>query len=74
MSEAMEERERYLSNPLRLLRCAVEIGAMSLRAKAAEALIKVDDAIGEVEFERMEITNVETPAATEEELDQLRLF
>lgn len=32
MPEAMSERERYITNPLRLVRCAVELASFALRS------------------------------------------
>ena len=65
--EAMSERERYIHNPLRLLRCGVELGRMGV----ASMLRTVDDAM-DVDFnpvERFYDYEVEAPAATEEELN-----
>lgn len=57
--ESRNDRERYVTNPLRLLRGVVEL-----------VLTKVDDAL-DVDFEPMQRiypTTVEAPVATEEEL------
>lgn len=62
--ESRNERDRYLTNPLRLLRCAVELGMFAVR--------RVDDAIYDWpeynETNYPPIKNVEAPVATEEEL------
>lgn len=65
--ESMNERERYIGNPLRLMRCAIELGGMALTG----LIRKVDDAM-DVDFdpaERIYPTVVEAPVATEEELN-----
>lgn len=65
--ESMNERERYISNPLRLIRCGIELGGMAIRGM----LQKVDDAM-DVDFDpaqRIYPTVVEAPVATEEELN-----
>ena len=65
--ESMNERDRYIGNPLRLLRCGIELGGMAVRGM----LSKVDDAL-DVDFDpaqRIYPTVVEAPVATEEELN-----
>lgn len=61
--ESMDERERYVANPLRLLRCALELGSLVRR---------VDNGLPSAppynEINYPPITNVEAPAATEAEL------
>lgn len=67
--ESMNERERYISNPLRLLRCGIELGAMAI----GSMIRKVDDAM-DIDFDpadRIYPTVVEAPVATEEELGGL---
>lgn len=63
----MSERERYIGNPLRLMRCAVELGGMAISG----LIRKVDDAL-DVDFDpadyRIPDFKVEAPVATEEEL------
>lgn len=63
MPEAMDEHERFLANPLRLLRCALELGSLVRR---------VDDNLFDFpeynEVNYPPITNVEAPVATEAEL------
>lgn len=64
MPEARDERERLLANPLRLLRCAVELGRFAAR--------RIDDALYDFpdynETNYPPITNVEAPVSTEGEL------
>lgn len=69
MPESMDERERFTLNPLRLMRCAVEMG----RGALTEAMKRVDDSIV-TDYGRIDIDEVEAPVATEEELLQMRLF
>ena len=68
--EARDERERYLANPLRLLRCAVELGFTAVRT--------VDDALYDFpeynETNYPPITNVEAPLENEQDLLQGVLF
>ena len=62
--EARDEHERFLANPLRLLRCAVELGRF--------AAMRVDDNLFDFpeynETNYPPIANVEAPVATEEDL------
>lgn len=64
MMEAMSERERYIKNPLRLLRCAQELASFALRA--------VDDNLYDFlpynEVNYPPCGPAEAPVATEEEL------
>lgn len=65
-----DERERYLANPLRLLRCAVEMGFRAVRT-VDDALVEFDDHIENRPYNETNyppIRNVEAPVATEEEL------
>lgn len=66
MTEAMSEQERFAMNPLRLLRCGVELGKMGV----ASLVRKVDDAM-DIDFGDIDIhapLEVDGPYATEEEL------
>jgi hypothetical protein len=56
----MDERERYMANPLRLLRCALELGKFARRIN--------DEALPYNEINYPPITNAEAPVATEAEL------
>lgn len=56
--EAASEHERYLANPLRLLRGAVEIGRF---------IINGEDVPEEIYYERVTI-EAEAPVQTEDEL------
>ena len=65
--ESLSHRERYIANPLRLLRGIAEVALSGIRA--------VDDALAEFTDDREynetnfpPITSVEAPVATEEEL------
>ena len=63
--EARDERERFLANPLRLMRCAVELGFLAVR--------KVDDALFEFPEYNEEnyppiTTTVDGPYPTEQDL------
>lgn len=71
MMESMNERDRYIGNPLRLLRCGVELGGMAVRSAVRGVLSRVDDAL-DVDFdpaERIYDYKVEAPVKTEEELN-----
>jgi hypothetical protein len=67
MMEFLSERERYLSNPLRLLRCLADI-AMRPVVAVDEALAEFNDARVFNPLNYPGITYTEAPVATEEEL------
>lgn len=62
--ESRDEHERFLANPLRLLRCAVELGRF--------AALRVDDNLFDFpeynETNYPPINQVERPCSTEEDL------
>lgn len=65
--ESNSEKQRYIENPLRLLRCAVELGQFAVKG----LLDKVDDALDvpwDPEDYMFPTVAPEAPVATEEEL------
>jgi hypothetical protein len=62
--ESMDEHERFLANPLRLIRCAVELGRL--------AALRVDDNLFDFpeynEANYPPIRHTEAPVASEAEL------